>query len=709
MTDHSQEVATTPRSLRDAADTYLSAGLCVLPARRAEKRPTVPTWRQYQSRLPSREEIETWFPPTAGPDALCVVCGVVSGHLEMIDFDNWEGGGREAFEAWREAVEAAASGLVERLVIESTPSGGRHVIYRCEGPVCGNVKLVERSVNCSDDTPVTIGSKQYSPRRNADGTCCVAFTLIETRGEGGLFLCAPSPGYELVQGDLSCLPRLSRADREVLLGRAWALGEQREPVVNAPGHAGIRASRPGDEFNARGNVREILERHGWTLVRDGDNQHWRRPGKDIGSSATLKDGVFYVFSSNAVPFEAHKGYSPFAVYSTLEHGGDFAAAASALSQQGFGRRQDVGVDLSEFFPDEPSPAGPLEPNFRSAVELARRHPALRLPVIHHVLREGETLNVIASPKAGKSWLTLDLALAVVSGQPWLGLFETVPGEVLLIDNELHAETIAWRVPQVARARSLNFEDIGRRLQIENFRGRLKDIEELEPYFGRLPPRRFRLVVLDALYRFLPEGSDENDNAKMARIYNTIDSYADHLHCAFALVHHSSKGNQSGKSVTDVGAGAGAQSRATDSHLVLRPHQEEGVVVLEAAVRSWPPVKPVCLRWHFPVWNLDEALDPGSLKIERSRPRREPKADRADAQPEWTVERFVERFFSPEPVCDAEVREASRGVPGLSIRRTNDLLALAQSRGHIYGWKVGSSHKLFYATVPPGASCGDGTS
>ena len=25
-------------------------------------------------------------------------------------------------------------------------------------------------------------------------------TLIETRGEGGLFLCAPSPGYHLVQG-----------------------------------------------------------------------------------------------------------------------------------------------------------------------------------------------------------------------------------------------------------------------------------------------------------------------------------------------------------------------------------------------------------------------------------------------------------------------------------------------------------------------------
>ena len=91
-----------------------------------------------------------------------------------------------------------------------------------------------------------------------------------------------------------------------------------------------------------------------------------------------------------------------------------------------------------------------------------------------------------------------------------------------------------------------------------------------------------------------------------------------------LVHHSTKGNQSGKAVTDVGAGAGSQSRATDTHLVLRPHEQDGVVVLDAAVRSWPPVMPRCLRWTFPVWTPDDALDPAALRSER--PRRRPKAE-----------------------------------------------------------------------------------
>ncbi len=44
-------------------------------------------------------------------------------------------------------------------------------------------------------------------------------------------------------------------------------------------------------------------------------------------------------------------------------------------------------------------------------------------------------------------------------------------------------------------------------------------------------------------------------------------------------------SQAGKAITDVGAGAGSQSRATDTHLILRPHEEKNCAVLDAAVRS----------------------------------------------------------------------------------------------------------------------------
>jgi len=51
---------------------------------------------------------------------------------------------------------------------------------------------------------------------------------------------------------------------------------------------------------------------------------------------------------------------------------------------------------------------------------------------------------------------------------------------------------------------------------------------------------------------------------------------------------------------------------------LRPHEENDVVVLDAAVRSWPPVE---LRCTFPVWTTDDTLDPADLLTARARRRR----------------------------------------------------------------------------------------
>jgi hypothetical protein len=523
-----------------------------------------------------------------------------------------------------------------------------------------------------------------------------AVTLIETRGEGGLFLCAPTAGYVAAQGDLAAPPVVTTDERDVLLGCAWALDETPRTHRHAVGVGvvsvssasdGAGAVRPGDDFNARGDVREVLRTHCWRQVRTGDaggNEHWCRPGKEHGTSATLKDGVFYVFSSNAPPFEPQQGYAPFAVYALLEHDGDWSAAASALRAKGYGQSDAAqGVDLSGLVcQPEPRPDDPLEPAFVLAVDLHEQYPALRPPIINKLLREGETMNIIAAPKTGKSWLTLDLALSVASGRPWLGRYETTPGEVLIIDNELHRETSASRVPQVARARGLDFQQVGRRVAIDNLRGRLRDIFALRPYFERLEPGRFRLIILDAFYRFMPLGGDENDNATMAGIYNAIDAYADRLGCAFVLIHHSTKGNQSSKSVTDVGAGAGSQSRATDSHLVLRPHEESGCVVLDAAVRSWAPIDPAGLRWSFPVWDFDPSLDPTQLRQERPSKRKADKQDEADEAEAWDVERFVGEFISAEPVTLPELRERAASVPGLSWRRVGDFLSMAERRGLI---------------------------
>jgi len=60
-------------------------------------------------------------------------------------------------------------------------------------------------------------------------------TLIETRGEGGLIICAPTEGYAVTRGDLCDPPVLTEEERDNLLRAAWELNEYVPPVVDGPG------------------------------------------------------------------------------------------------------------------------------------------------------------------------------------------------------------------------------------------------------------------------------------------------------------------------------------------------------------------------------------------------------------------------------------------------------------------------------------------
>jgi hypothetical protein len=165
------------------------------------------------------------------------------------------------------------------------------------------------------------------------------------------------------------------------LETAWSLNEYL-PTADVPADSQfVPENRPGDDFNNRGDIRALLIKHGWTLVKKAENELWRRPGKANGWSASLKDKSFYVFSGNAAPLEPNRAYSPFAVYAWLEFGGDFEMAARMLRQQGYGddlvspvlatfvNHPDIEVNKVEL-PTDPGPM-PLElmriPGFVSEV------------------------------------------------------------------------------------------------------------------------------------------------------------------------------------------------------------------------------------------------------------------------------------------------------------------------------------------------------
>jgi hypothetical protein len=91
-------------------------------------------------------------------------------------------------------------------------------------------------------------------------------------------------------------------------------------------------------------------------------------------------------------------------------------------------------------------------------------------------------------------------------------------------------------------------------------------------------------------------------------------------------------------------------------LILRRHQEEGVYVLDFALRSWPPREPVCIRWNYPQWERAADLDPSALWTGRK-----PKKD-APAAEEWNAERLAALCTAPmTPAASVLLRATNTGL------------------------------------------------
>jgi len=294
----------------------------VLPDGR--KRPAV-AWRVYQQRLPTPREIACWFEKTAG--GLALVTGGISGGLEALDFDS-----RTVYEAWSERVrQMGFEVLHDRLThgyLEATPNG-MHLLYRSY-PIERNQKLASLPID------------GLQRRR----------TLIETRGEGGLVVVAPSGGrvhpngkpYVLLAGGITTIATITSEERQALFSIARSFDQTRPEYLLSCMQPQVRASRmqgqrPGDCYNRRASWAEVLEPHRWSMLytRDGES-YWQRPGKESpGVSATTNyrgSNLLYVFSTSTV-FEAGRAYSKFAAYAMLEHGGDFSAATRTLATRGY--------------------------------------------------------------------------------------------------------------------------------------------------------------------------------------------------------------------------------------------------------------------------------------------------------------------------------------------------------------------------------------
>ena len=312
---------------------------------------------------------------------------------------------------------------------------------------------------------------------------------------------------------------------------------------------------------------------------------------------------------------------------------------------------------------EPQPFEIRSPGIAAGV------PPMRPFVVDGLLRRGEICNFIGASKTGKTWMLYHLLAALASGGAWLGR-QCAPSRVLLVDNELHPETAQNRMHDVLQALGVAPELFDERVKVAYVRGRMATLEDVEATLREAGRGAFDVIALDAFYRFL-KGVDENANGEMTGVYNHLDRIAEFSGAAIINVHHSSKGDQSGKATTDVGSGAGAIARATDTHLAFLRHIEDGCVVLRGECRSSRRPLAVGLRLNPPFVTIDASLDLDDLWTAK-------KAAKGDKNNGPTLAEFVAEFIDGSTTKTELIGKAmSRKISALKAKH---LIAEAERLG-----------------------------
>lgn len=193
------------------------------------------------------------------------------------------------------------------------------------------------------------------------------------------------------------------------------------------------------------------------------------------------------------------------------------------------------------------------------------------------------------PKQGKTWLGLEMAVAVASGKPCLGRFRVAsPGPVLVFCAEDASHDVRARVAGIAKARDIDFERLAvgwigvPELLLDDVTHRRR----LSMTLAELKPK---LLVLDPLVRL--HHGDENSAVEVADLLGFLRGLQRQHHVAIVLVHHVRK---SGASEPGTALrGSGDLHAWGDSNLYLVKRDGRPTVVVEHRANRAPP--PFCVK------------------------------------------------------------------------------------------------------------------
>lgn len=507
----------------DAALSAHDAGLCVLRVHPDGTKRPVGSWTAYQQKRPDRSTVESWF--GSGHPGVGLVCGAVSGGLEMLEFE-----GRAVAEGvlteFLEGLEGELEEVVGRIVdgySETTPSGGLHLLYRCD-TVDGNTKLARR--------PATDDELSEDPADRVK-------VLIETRGEGGFTVVAPSHGpthptgqpWELVSGGFHSIATITADERAALFVYARKFDTPAQGAAEGMGAHGFTQPRPGlvelgdvspwERFDREQTCHDVLLSAGFTEDhKTDDGTHYKRPGKTApGSSATVwsDDGTCTLFSTSIdAPTEftgGHRKLKPWSLHVALNYAGDFSRAAGD-------ERRKMSVALAAPAPTDVD-GPPLSSLSRLRIDWSTFWDTDRAAEdwqLEPVFATGRNHSVTAKAKTGKSEFILTIITPAVLGRAVLERPAGTPLRVLYLDYEMTEADVQQRLEEMGYGPTDDLEPLAYLLHPAI--PPLDTLDGGQRVLTLAQEHRADLVVIDTFSRAVAGDEDSNDTVRAFYI-NTV--------------------------------------------------------------------------------------------------------------------------------------------------------------------------------------------
>lgn len=300
------------------------------------------------------------------------------------------------------------------------------------------------------------------------------------------------------------------------------------------------------------------------------------------------------------------------------------------------------------------------PKIIDAVDWYENTPPEAEPLISGICDLGDKIQVVAASKMRKTYFTLQLALSIATGKPFLDWKIPKARKVLFLQFEIKAEHFHGRVHRVASAMHIDPDRLRGQLEIANMRGIDFSPEQIAPLVKQ---RKAELVIIDPLYKLID--GDENSAQDMKPILAVFDRVMQQTGAAVLYVHHDTKGKAGDKNIRDRGAGSGVIARDYDACITLTAHRDdENAAVVDTLLRNYAPRSPFVADFWDNQFSLSDL--PAVAETSRNSRSRKQEISVSDAaiieKSDCTMTEFRRRLIEELGLTDSNARKIIKDFP-----------------------------------------------